>query len=50
VGAQGGSQIGPGREDFACGNALLPTPSKGLEIELPAFKAEDAMPKDDYWW
>ena len=48
--AQGGSQITTGREDFACGSAVLPTLSEGFEIELSDFEAEDAMLPGDYLW
>jgi hypothetical protein len=37
-----------GREDFAGGSAVLPTPSEGLEIELSDFEAEDATLKGHY--
>jgi hypothetical protein len=50
LGAQGGSQISTGREDFACGSVVLPTLSEGLEIELSDFEAEDATLKGDYLW
>jgi hypothetical protein len=50
LGAQGGSQISTGREDFACGSAVLPTLSEGLEIELSDFEAQDATLKGDYMW
>ena len=46
----GGCQITTGREDFAGGSAVLPTLSKGLEIELSDFEAEGAMLKGDYLW
>jgi hypothetical protein len=46
--AQVGSQISTGREDFAGSNAVLPTLSKGLEIELPDLQAENATLKGDY--
>jgi hypothetical protein len=49
-GLRGGSQISTGREDFACGSAVLPMLSKGLEIELSDFEAEDAMLKGDFLW
>jgi hypothetical protein len=48
LGAQGGSQISTGREDFAGGNAVLPTLSEGLEIELSDFEAEKATLKGYY--
>jgi hypothetical protein len=48
LGAQGGRQISTGREDFACGSAVLQKLSEGLEIELSDFEAEDAMLKGDY--
>ena len=49
LGAQGGSQISAGREDFACSRAVLSTLSEGkLEIELCDFKAENATLKGDY--
>jgi len=46
--AQGGSQTSTGREDFAGGNAVLPTLSEGLEIELSEFEAENGTLKGDY--
>jgi hypothetical protein len=48
LGAQGGSQISTGWEDFPGGNAVLPTRSEGLEIELSDFEAENATLKGDY--
>jgi len=48
LGAQWGSQISTGREDYAGDSAVLPTLSKGLEIELSDFKAENATLKGDY--
>jgi len=48
LGAQGGSQISTGREDFAGGRAVLSTLSKGLEFELSDFEAENATLKGDY--
>jgi len=50
TGVSGGSQISTGREDFAGGGTVLPTLSKGLEIELSDFEAEDATLKGDYLW
>jgi hypothetical protein len=50
VGAQGGSQISTRREDFACGSAVLPRLSEGLEVELFDFEAEDATLLGDYLW
>jgi hypothetical protein len=50
LGAEGGSQIRTGREDFACGSVVLPTLSEGLEIELSDFEAEDATLKGDSMW
>ena len=50
LGAQGGSQISTRREDFAGGSAVLPTLSKGLEIELSDFEAENATLKGNYLW
>ena len=50
MGAQAGSQISTGREDFAGGSAVLPTLSKGLEIELSDFEAENETLKGDYLW
>jgi hypothetical protein len=47
-GAEGGSQISTGREDFAGGSAVLPTLSECLEIELSEFKAENVTLKGDY--
>jgi len=48
LGAQGGSQISAGREDFAGGSAVLSTMSEGMEIELSDFDAENATLKVDY--
>jgi len=48
LGAQGGSQISTGREDFAGGNAVLPTLSADLEIELSALEADNATLKGVY--
>jgi len=48
LGAQGGSQISAGREDFAGGSAVLSTLSEGLQIELSDFEAENATLKGDY--
>jgi hypothetical protein len=48
MGAQGGSQISAGREDFAGGSAVLLTLSEGLEIELSDFEAGNATLKGDY--
>jgi hypothetical protein len=45
---RGGSQISTGTEDFAGGSAVLPTLSKGLEIELSDFEAENVTLKGDY--
>jgi hypothetical protein len=44
----GGSQISAGRGDFHDGSIVLSTLSKGLEIELSDFEAENAMLKGDY--
>jgi len=43
LGAEVGIQINSGREDCACGPAVLPALRVGLEIELSDFKAENAM-------
>jgi len=48
--AQGGRQISTGREDIACGSAVLLTLSEGFEIDLSDFEAEDATLKADYLW
>jgi len=48
MGAQGGSQISSGREDWTGGSAVLPTLSEGLEIELSDYDAENATLKGDY--
>jgi len=48
LGAQGGSRISTGREDFAGPRAVLSTLSDGLVIELSDFEAENAMLKGDY--
>jgi hypothetical protein len=50
LGAQGGSQISTGRENFACRSAVLPTLCDGLEIELSDSEAENATLKGDYLW
>jgi hypothetical protein len=50
LGAQRGSGISTGREDIACGSAVLPTLREGLEIQLSEFEAEDATLKGDYLW
>jgi len=47
-GAQGGSQISSGREEFAGGSTGLPTLSEGLEVDLSDFEAEDATLRGDY--
>jgi len=44
-GAQRGSQISTGREDIACGSAVLPTQSEGLGIELSDFEGDIATLK-----
>jgi hypothetical protein len=46
--AQGGSQISAGRKDFEGGSTVLSTVSKGLEIKLSDFEAENTMLKGDY--
>jgi hypothetical protein len=48
LGAQGGSQISTGREDFEGGSAVLPTLREGLEIGLSDFDGENATLKGDY--
>ncbi|KAF8539103.1 hypothetical protein BDD12DRAFT_883298 [Trichophaea hybrida] len=48
LGAQGGSQISDGREDFAGVSAVLSTLSEGMEIELSDLEAENAALKGDY--
>jgi len=48
LGAQGGSQISAGREDFGGGSAVLSTVSEGWEIELSDCEAENAMLKVVY--
>jgi len=48
LGAQGGSQISTGWEDFAAGSTVLPTLSEALDIELSDFEAENATLKGDY--
>jgi hypothetical protein len=50
LGAQGGSQISTGPEDFACGSTVLPTLSKGLDIEPSDFEADNATLNGDYLW
>jgi hypothetical protein len=47
MGAQRSSHISTGREDFAGGRAIVLTLSKGLEIELSDFEAENATLKGD---
>jgi len=47
LGAQGGSLISTGMEDFPAGSAAPPTPSKGLQIELYELEAENATLKGD---
>jgi hypothetical protein len=47
LGAQEGSQIGTGREDFAGGSPVLPKLSEGLVIELSDCEAANAMRKGD---
>jgi len=37
-------------EDFADDSAVLPMLSKGLEIELSDFEAENATLNGDYMW
>jgi len=44
----GGSQIRTRTKDFAGRSAVFPTLSKGLEIALTDFKAENAMVQVDY--
>ena len=48
VGAQGGSQISTGKENFAGGSAVLPMLSEGLDIELSDLEAENVTLKGDY--
>jgi len=48
LGAQEGSQIRTGMEDFAGSRAVLPTLSEGLEIPLSDFETENPMLKGDY--
>jgi len=48
LGAQGASQISPGREDFAGDSTVLRTVSEGWEIELSDFEAENATLRGDY--
>jgi len=48
LGAQGGSELSTGREDFAGGNTVLPTLSEGLVIQLSDFEVENATLKGDY--
>ena len=50
LGGQGGRQISTGREDYSGGSAVLPTLSKGLEIELSDFESENEIRKGDYLW
>jgi len=50
LGAQGGSQISTGRENFACSTTVLPTLCEGFVIELYDFEAANAMLKGDYLW
>jgi hypothetical protein len=45
---KGGSQISAGREDFAGCGAVPSTLSKGLEIKVSDFEAENATSKGDY--
>jgi hypothetical protein len=47
LGAQGGSQISSGQEDFAGSSAALLMLSKDMEIELADFKEENAMLKGE---
>jgi len=48
LGAQGGSQIRTGRDDFAGGGAVLPMQSEGLKIELTDFEEENATLNGDF--
>jgi hypothetical protein len=50
LGAQRGSQIGTGREDFAGGSAVLSTLSEGLEIDPSDFEVENATLKGNCLW
>jgi len=50
LGAQGGSQISAGREDFAGGRAVHRTLSEGFEIVFADFKVQNAMLTGDYFW
>jgi len=50
LGAQAGSQISTGREDFSSGSAALPMLSEGLDIELSDFEAENATLKGEFLW
>jgi hypothetical protein len=45
-----GSLITTGREDFACGSAVLLMLSKDFNIELSDYKAEDATLRQDGGW
>lgn len=47
LGAQGGSHISMGREDFAGGSTVLPPLSDGLDIELFDFEAQNATLNGD---
>jgi len=47
-GAEGGSQISTGSEDFAGGSAALPTLSESLGNELSVFEAENLTLKGNY--
>jgi len=47
---RGAARSNTGRKDFAGGSAVLPTLSKGLDIELSEFEAENATLKGDYMW
>jgi hypothetical protein len=48
LGAQGGSEISAGRDDFQGSSAGLSTLSEGWESELSEFEAENAMLNCDY--
>ena len=50
LGAQGGSKINTGREDFAGGSAVLAKLSEGLETELSDFEAENVTLIGHYLW
>ena len=48
LGAQGGSQLSAGREDFADGSAVLSTLSEGLVLELSDLDTQNATLEGDY--